>query len=452
MDAQIAELIEDLDTAKKSQKKAEELEKKATTNDQKKNVKNIQERINKTIQLKTKEIDRLERLKKYPEIDARIAKDKAELKLMKTCDFLKNTGARCFGIRLFLLRGTPILLRGYTGKSNFYGDGDYGIYKKQGVEEYMYNHEFKFKKKSFKGLNEVFHFGDTNKFKEALEKLTGKGLPTDEQWVKYILSDSSDRMTLLQFVLYFGVTLRKNYLKILEIPQFFAYDIQLYWFYRIKGNVIKGKSFNGCNAVHIAVMYERFEYMKTLLQKADGDFFPNDKKYRTKPKDTDFDKRRLILLFNQDTIQAETEYKGFNVLDIAYGTIHNDKLIINEEKDIDDQISNIKTTLQMLLLLHNNGCYFSNYKTRQETWTTLVSLLNERKGLKEKKESAWLSKTKKRIETQIHEKEKEITETLTTFKANHSEDTNLLISYRQTFQNNQVKMYYQEIKPLYLKF
>tara|TARA_A100001015_G_scaffold311463_1_gene414768 strand:- start:63 stop:1394 length:1332 start_codon:yes stop_codon:yes gene_type:complete len=443
MDAQIAELRKYLDAAKKKDEQAEEMVKKATTEDKKEKLKNAKERINKTIQRLSKEIERLEQFKK--EMNARIAKDIIELQLMKKCDFLKKTGATCFGIRLFLLRGTPILLRGYTGKSNFYGNGEYGIYKKQGVEKYMYKHEFNVSGKSFEGLNQVFWSGNTNTFKKALEGLTGKGRATDEQWVKYILSDSSDRMTLLQYVLYLG----DKYLKRLEIPQFFAYDIQLYWFHRIKGNTIN-PSFNGCNAVHIAVMYERFEYMKTLLQKADGDFFPYDKNFRKEPKDTDFDKRRLILLFNQDTIQEKTEYRGFNVLDIAYGTIHNDKLIINEEKDIDDQISNIETTLQMLLLLHNNGCYLLKYRHRQDTWTTLVSLLKERKGLKEKKESGWVGK--KGIETQIQENEKEIKTILPIFRANHSNDLDVLMTYIKSLQANQGKTSYQEIKPLYLKF
>lgn len=436
MDAQIAKLKQDLDAAKKNKTKAEEMEKKATTEDQKETLKNAKEKINKTIQLK---IDRLERLKKY-QIDARIEKDKAELKRMKTCD---KRGARCFGIRLFLLRGTEIITR--YSHNNFYGNDDYGIYQKQGVEEYMYKHEFKFEKESFEGLNRVFWLGEEDQFKEALERLTGKGLPTDEQRVKYILSDSREIMTLLQNVLYFG----KKYLNRLEIPQFFAYDIQLYWFHRIEGNEL-----NGCNAVHIAVMYERFEYMKTLLQKADGDFFPNDKKYRKEPKDTDFDKRRLILLFNQDIIRAKTEYEGFNVLDIAYvATISNEELEIKEGEGMDDQISNIETTLQMLLLLHNNGCYLLKYRHRQDTWTTLASLLKDRKELKEKKKTAWdITGAKKRIETQIQEKETKIKKQLEIFRANHSDDTNLLIAYRQTFQNKQGKMSYQEIKPLYLKF
>ena len=255
---------------------------------------------------------------------------------------------------------------------------------------------------------------------------------------------AKDTMTLLQITIkYIGSSIYYKWQKILNFPWFFAYDIQLYWFNKIKGNTITIK-LNGCNAVHIAIMYKRTEYIKTLLQKAEEESYGKD---------------RVILLFNKDTIQEKTEYEGFNAMDLAYvDTITNNKMVIMDEEgyNMDNQINNLeKTNLNMLLLLHNNGCYFLKYKHRQYTWTRLVSLLTKWKELQKQKKPAYL---KFFIEKQIQEKFQEIKNILAIFKANHDIDTDSVYAKQQEIikavqaKRNTTETSYQEMKSLYLKF
>lgn len=432
----ILKLRQDLDAAKKNQKKAEEIEKKASE-DQKEKLKNIKEKINETIQRLSKEIERLEQFKK--EMDARIAKDKAEFNVLQGFWF-KMVSKQCNDVipRKASIKDIEALMFTKPNIYELFKRGEVG-YDNRGGDPTKSTLRYWLSKIAY-------DFNDTR----------------SRPFLKCLLSVSSrftDGLTLLQIALinYFN---EDRYGRILNLENFLAYNIQLYWFNK---KTEPGDDYNelyGCNAVHIAVMYERFEYIKTLLQKAEKESFPRKAGALSNGKD------RVILLFNQDTIQGKTQYTGFNVLDIAYGTIHNEKLIINEGGDIDDQISNIKTTLQMLLLLDNNGCYFSNYKTRQETWTTLVSLLKQWKEpetvvkpKQKKKGGFWnvfatkpaLSEKKPALSEKKMKILNEIKTILRIFKANHSEDLNVLISYRQTFQNNR-KTSYQEIKPLYLKF